>query len=114
MDAEQLAYLPVADLAGHLQRRDLSPVEVTRVFLDRIATHDPAHCAYITVTGEQALAQAAAAERELAAGQHRGSLHGVPLALKDLFYTAGVRTTAGSRILSDFVPTEDAAVVSRL
>src|SRR4051794_10822907 len=114
MDADQIAYLPLADLAERLQRRELSPVEVTRVFLDRIATHDPAHCAYITVTGEQALAQAATAERELAGGQHRGPLHGVPLALKELFYTAGVRTTAGSRILGDFVPTEDATVVSRL
>ncbi len=114
MNVEELAFLPLATLADHLRQRDLSPVEATRVFLDRIAAHDPQLASYITVTGEAALAEAAAAEREIAAGQYRGPLHGVPLALKDLFYTAGVRTTAGSKILSDFVPTEDATVVARL
>src|SRR5919201_5828648 len=114
MDTREIAFLPVAALAEHLRRRDLSPVEVTRVFLDRIAAHDPDLASYITVTGESALAEAAAAEREIAAGRYRGPLHGVPLALKDLFYTAGVRTTAGSKILGDFVPAEDATVVARL
>ena len=114
MNAEEIAFLPLAALADHLRQRDLSPVEATRVFLDRIAALDPQLASYITVTGEAALAEAAAAEREIAAGQYRGPLHGVPLALKDLFYTAGVRTTAGSKILSDFVPTEDATVVARL
>src|SRR5207302_7397974 len=114
MDSRELAFLPLATLADRLQRRELSPVEVTRGYLDRIAALDPQLRAFITITGEQALADAAAAERELAAGQHRGPLHGVPLAIKDLFYTAGVRTTAGSRILANFVPTEDATVVARL
>src|SRR5713226_493417 len=114
MDSRELAFLPLATLAERLQRRELSPVEVTRVYLDRIAALDPQLHAYITVTGEQALADAAAAEREIAAGHLRGALHGVPLAIKDLFYTAGVRTTAGSRILADFVPTEDATAVARL
>jgi aspartyl-tRNA(Asn)/glutamyl-tRNA(Gln) amidotransferase subunit A len=112
--ASELAFLPLAALAERLRRREVSPVEVTREYLDRIATLDPQLTAFITVTGEQALADAAAAEREIAAGQYRGPLHGVPLAIKDLFYTAGVRTTAGSKILGDFVPTEDAAVVARL
>jgi aspartyl-tRNA(Asn)/glutamyl-tRNA(Gln) amidotransferase subunit A len=109
-----LAYLSIEALGERLRRRDISPVEITRIYLDRIAALDPELHAFITVTGEQALADAAAAERAIAAGQHRGPLHGVPLAIKDLFYTAGVRTTAGSRILADFEPTEDAAVVSRL
>jgi aspartyl-tRNA(Asn)/glutamyl-tRNA(Gln) amidotransferase subunit A len=109
-----LAYLSIEALGERLRRRDISPVEITRIYLDRIAALDPELHAFITVTGEQALADAAAAERAIAAGQHRGPLHGVPLAIKDLFYTAGVRTTAGSRILADFVPTEDATVVSRL
>src|SRR3712207_3189479 len=104
MDAHEIAYLAVANLAEHLRRRELSPVEVTRVFLDRIAAHDPGHCAFITVTGEQALAEAATAEREIAGGQYRGPLHGIPLGIKDLFYAAGGRTTAGSKILADFVP----------
>src|SRR5919205_1259669 len=114
MNAEELAFLPLAALADHLRQRDLSPVEATRVYLDRIAAYDLQLASYITVTGEAALAEAAAAEREIAAGEYRGPLHGVPLALKDLFYTAGVRTTAGSKILADFVPTEDATVVARL
>src|SRR5262249_15636875 len=114
MDSRELALLPLATLAARLQRRELSPVEVTRVYLDRIAALDPQLRAYITVTGEQALADAAAAERAIAAGRYRGPLHGVPLAIKALFYTAGVRTTGGSRILADFVPTEDATAVARL
>src|SRR5581483_2432490 len=99
-----LAYLSVEALGERLRRRELSPVEITRVYLDRIAALDPELHAFITVTADQALAEATAAERAIAAGQRRGPLHGVPLAIKDLFYTAGVRTTAGSRILADFVP----------
>jgi aspartyl-tRNA(Asn)/glutamyl-tRNA(Gln) amidotransferase subunit A len=109
-----LAFLSVEALGERLRRRELSPVEITRVYLERIAALDPELHAFITVTREPALADAATAEREIAAGQHRGPLHGVPLAIKDLFYTAGVRTTAGSRILADFVPAEDATVVARL
>ncbi|HZR98407.1 MAG TPA: amidase [Chloroflexota bacterium] len=109
-----LAYLSVEALGERLRRRELSPVEITRVYLDRIAALDPELHAFITVTADQALAEATAAERAIAAGQRRGPLHGVPLAIKDLFYTAGVRTTAGSRILADFVPAEDATVVARL
>ncbi|HEY7064382.1 MAG TPA: amidase [Chloroflexota bacterium] len=112
--ARDLAFLSIEALGERLRRRELSPVEITRVYLDRIAALDPTLHAFITVTGEQALTDAAAAEREIAAGQYRGPLHGVPLALKDLFYTAGVRTTAGSRILADFVPTADATVVAWL
>jgi aspartyl-tRNA(Asn)/glutamyl-tRNA(Gln) amidotransferase subunit A len=111
---QALAFLPITALAERLRRRELSPVEITRVYLDRIAALDPELRAFITVTAEQALAEAAAAEREIAAGRYRGPLHGVPLAIKDLFHTAGVRTTAGSRILADFVPAEDATVVARL
>ena len=112
--AREVAFLPLAALADRLRRRELSPVEVTRAYLDRIAMLDPQLTAFITVTAEQALADAAAAEREIAGGGYRGPLHGVPLAIKDLFHTAGVRTTAGSKILADFVPAEDATVVARL
>src|SRR5437763_16422946 len=100
MDSRDLAFLPLATLAERLQRRQLSPVEITRVYLDRIAALDPLLRAYITVTGDQALADAAAAEREIAAGNYRGALHGVPLAIKDLFYTAGVRNAGGWRSLA--------------
>jgi aspartyl-tRNA(Asn)/glutamyl-tRNA(Gln) amidotransferase subunit A len=113
-DARELAFLPLVELAEQLRRGAVSPVEVTRAYLERIGALEPTLRAFITVTGEQALAEAAAAEREIGAGQYRGPLHGVPLAIKDLFYTAGVRTTAGSKILADFVPAEDAACVARL
>jgi aspartyl-tRNA(Asn)/glutamyl-tRNA(Gln) amidotransferase subunit A len=114
MPDETLAFLPLAELAPQLARRAVSPVELTRLYLARIERYDPTLRAYITVTAEAALAAARAAEQEIVAGRYRGPLHGVPLAIKDLLWTAGVRTTAGSRILADFVPTEDATTVARL
>lgn len=114
MQEQDLPFLPLAALARALQQRALSPLEVTRLYLDRIARHAPDLRAFITVTAEEALAAAAAAEQEIATGHYRGPLHGVPIAIKDLFWTAGVRTTAGSRILADFVPSEDATAVERL
>jgi aspartyl-tRNA(Asn)/glutamyl-tRNA(Gln) amidotransferase subunit A len=109
-----LAFRPIARLATDLQRRTLSPVEITKAFLARIERHNGRLNAYLTVTGEEALRDAAAAEREIAAGRYRGPLHGIPFSLKDLFATRGVRTTAGSKILANWVPTEDAFVVARL
>src|SRR5574338_1123879 len=75
---------------------------------------DPAINAFLTVTGEQALEEARAAETEIAAGRYRGPLHGIPVAIKDLFDTQGVRTTAGAKIFADRVPDEDAAAVEKL
>lgn len=100
-----------AEMAAAIRRRELSPVEVTRAALDRLASVDKALNAFVTVMAESALAEARAAE---AAREPRGPLHGVPVALKDLVETAGVRTTAGSRLLADYVPTTDATVVQRL
>jgi aspartyl-tRNA(Asn)/glutamyl-tRNA(Gln) amidotransferase subunit A len=111
---EAPCFLSASELGRRIARRELSPVEVARAHLGRIARVDPKLNAYLTVTEDRALAEAAAAEREIAAGRSRGPLHGVPLALKDLFDTAGVRTTAGSRILAENVPARDAAVVERL
>jgi aspartyl-tRNA(Asn)/glutamyl-tRNA(Gln) amidotransferase subunit A len=111
---DALCFASAAALGRHMARREISPVEVTRAHLARIERVDPGLNAFLTVTAEHALAGAAAAERELAAGESRGPLHGVPMALKDLFDTAGVRTTAGSRILAENVPARDAAVVERL
>jgi aspartyl-tRNA(Asn)/glutamyl-tRNA(Gln) amidotransferase subunit A len=89
-------------------------VEITRGCLARIAKLDPALNAFITVMAESALAEARAAEAEIARGNWRGMLHGVPLALKDLIDTAGVRTTAASALHKDRVPAQDAEVVRRL
>jgi aspartyl-tRNA(Asn)/glutamyl-tRNA(Gln) amidotransferase subunit A len=104
----------IAELAPRLRRKDVSPVELTRACLERIEKLDPALNAFITVTAESALAEARAAESEIARGEWRGPLHGIPIALKDLIDTAGTRTTAASALYQNRVPTEDAEVVRRL
>src|SRR3954447_19338141 len=109
-----LCLLSLEDVAQRIAFKDVSPVEVTRAVLDRIERLNPRLNAFITVTGEQAMQAAAVAEREIAAGNYRGLLHGVPIALKDLFATKGVRTTAGAKIISDWVPDFDATVVAML
>jgi aspartyl-tRNA(Asn)/glutamyl-tRNA(Gln) amidotransferase subunit A len=104
----------IFELAPRLRRRDISPVELTRSCLDRIEKLNPTLNAFITVTAESALAEARAAESEISRGEWRGPLHGIPIALKDLIDTAGVRTTAASEVYKDRVPSEDAEVVRRL
>jgi aspartyl-tRNA(Asn)/glutamyl-tRNA(Gln) amidotransferase subunit A len=106
--------LTITRIAPLIRRKKISPVELTEFFLERISRLQPAINAYITVCEELAMAQARRAERELANGKYRGALHGIPISLKDLFYTRGIRTTGGSRILKNFVPRENAAVVDRL
>ncbi|HXG04284.1 MAG TPA: amidase [Candidatus Binatia bacterium] len=104
----------VVDLARMIATKEVSPVEITRRCLERITAHDGTLRAFITVAGDAALEQARRAEAEVVAGRPLGPLHGVPVGLKDLFETRGLRTTAGSRILADFVPDRDATVVARL
>jgi aspartyl-tRNA(Asn)/glutamyl-tRNA(Gln) amidotransferase subunit A len=106
--------LTITELGARFRARTLSPVEATERCLARIAERDPELHAFITVTAEAALAQARAADAELARGHDRGPLHGVPVALKDLIDTAGVRTTGASAVFADRIPTEDAEVVRRL
>lgn len=110
-DPAQLSLLEVSDL---IRKKKVSPVELTTTCLARIDRTNPALNAFITATRESALEQARTAEAEVMRGNWRGSLHGVPIALKDLFDTAGVRTTAGSGVFRDRIPTEDAEVVRRL
>jgi aspartyl-tRNA(Asn)/glutamyl-tRNA(Gln) amidotransferase subunit A len=97
-----------------VRRGKISPVELTRACLSRIEKLNPKINAYITVMAEQSLAQARDLEAELRAGKSRGPLHGIPIALKDLFDTAGVRTTCASAVFADRIPSEDAEVVRRL
>jgi len=104
----------IVELAPRLRRKEVSPVELTRACLDRIEKLNPALNAFITVTAESAVAEARAAEIEIARGEWRGPLHGIPIALKDLIDTAGTRTTAASGLYQNRVPTEDAEVVKRL
>lgn len=107
-------HLTIAALAGRLRSGEVTAEAVTEGCLEAIARRNPATNAFITVTGDLALAQARQADRERSAGLDRGPLHGVPLSLKDLLDVAGVATTAASRVRSRHVATTDAPVVSRL
>jgi aspartyl-tRNA(Asn)/glutamyl-tRNA(Gln) amidotransferase subunit A len=111
---DDIAALSVADAGALLRARKLSPVELTDAYLARIERFNPELNAFITVMGDQAIADARGAESEIMRGRWRGPLHGIPIALKDLFDTAGVRTTAGSAVFAERVPTRDAEVVHRL
>lgn len=114
MSAEELTGLTVTRAARLLRARKISAVELTRAALERIQALDGTLKAFITVTADLALAQARRADREIAKGTYRGPLHGIPLSLKDIYSTKGIRTTAGSRILADFVPDTDATATARL
>ncbi|MCH8999640.1 MAG: Asp-tRNA(Asn)/Glu-tRNA(Gln) amidotransferase subunit GatA [Proteobacteria bacterium] len=109
-----LAFAGIAELAPRIAAGEVSPVALTEAALARIEARDGALNAFMTVTAERALAAARDAEAEIAEGRIRGPLHGVPLAVKDLFATKGVRTTGGSKLLADWVPDHDAAVIERL
>jgi len=112
--SEDLCFLTIAEAADLIRTRELSPVELVDAHLARIAAIDPQLNAFITVTAELAREQARQAQRELAAGRHRGPLHGIPFGLKDLFNTRGILTTAHSKVLIHNVPNEDAAAVTKL
>jgi aspartyl-tRNA(Asn)/glutamyl-tRNA(Gln) amidotransferase subunit A len=106
--------LTIEKLAPQIQRKKISPVELTRFLLDRISKLQPIVNAFITITAEIALKQARQAEWEIARGHYRGALHGIPISIKDLFHTQGIRTTAGSKILKNFIPDRNAIAVDRL
>jgi amidase len=107
-------YATLLEAASAVRSRKVSAAELTRAMLDRIAKIDPSLHSYATVTPEFALAQAEASDVEIAAGNYRGPLHGVPIAVKDICNTAGVVTAAGMTIHADNVPDDDATVVRRL
>ncbi|MGQ0568883.1 MAG: amidase [Armatimonadota bacterium] len=109
-----LAFLPASVLTDLIARRQVSPVEIVTAVLDRIDRYDAALRSYITVCRESAIEEARRAEREVFSGRRRGPLHGIPISHKDISWTKGVRTTAHSRVLFDFVPEHDATHVRRL
>ena len=111
MDLEALT---IAEAARRIEAREVSPVALTHAYLERIDRLDPDLNTFVTVMGEQALADAGRAEADIGAGRYRGALHGIPVSVKDSLATAGVRTTAGAKHLSDWIPDEDATVVARL
>ncbi len=114
MDSTEIPFLPATELSALIRSGDVSPVEAAEAYLDRIGQIDGKLNSYITVCRDEALAEAQQAENEIAAGNYRGPMHGLPVAVKDQFYTKGIRTTGGSAILKDLVPNEDATVVANL
>ena len=114
MTAADLCFTPAVELARLIRDRALSPVDITRAVLERIERLNPALGAYVLVHAERALAEARRAEQSVMAGEALGVLHGVPVSIKDNLWTAGDRTTSGSRLLADFVAPEDTPSVAGL
>jgi len=111
---QDLHYASLLEISARIASGELSPVSVTQTMLTRIAAVDPALNSYLAVTGDSALAEAETAAAEIRAGRHRGPLHGVPIAIKDLFHTKGFPSTFGTVAYKDFVASEDATIVHRL
>jgi aspartyl-tRNA(Asn)/glutamyl-tRNA(Gln) amidotransferase subunit A len=111
---DDLTRLSIEEASRRIAAGDLAPVELTQAYLDRIESIDERVNSYITVLADEALEQARRCEQELARGQRRGPLHGIPIGLKDNIDTAGVLTTAASAVYADRVPTEDAECVRKL
>ncbi len=114
MEKSDIPFLSASELSKLIQRREVSPVEAVQAYLERIDAVDGKLNSYITVCREEALQAAREAERNIAGGNYLGPMHGIPVSVKDQFNTNGIRTTGGSTILEDFVPHEDATVISNL
>ena len=113
MPENELHYLTISEAASLIESKRLSPAELVAAHLERIEQTDARLNSFITLLSEEATAAAAASEAEIRNGDYRGPLHGIPIGLKDLYYTKGVRTTVGSKIMEGFVPDYDAAVTER-
>ena len=114
MDRGDIPYLSVGDLSRLIEKKEVSPVEATEAYLDRIDDLDFKFNAYLTVCRDLAMDAAREAEKAITGGNYLGPMHGVSVAVKDQFWSKGIRSTGGSRILMDFVPDEDATVVANL
>ena len=114
MTDDELAFTPALELRRLIAEKEVSPVELAELYLRRIERLDPQLNAYLTVSADEALSSARAAEQAVAAGETLGPLHGVPISIKDLELTKGIRTTGGSLIFKDRVPEEDSIVVERV
>jgi aspartyl-tRNA(Asn)/glutamyl-tRNA(Gln) amidotransferase subunit A len=110
----ELAFFSIEQAARLLRRKEISPLDLVEASLARIERWNPSLHAFLTVLAESARRQAKLAEREIHRGRARGPLHGIPISLKDNFWTRGIRTTAGSKILADFVPDADSDVAAKL
>ena len=114
MDHADIVFLSAGELSRLIAWKEVSPVEATEAYLERIDELDFKFNSYLTVCREEALQAAREAERAITQGNYLGPMHGIPVAVKDQLWTRGIRSTGGSRILADFVPEEDATVVARL
>ncbi|MBL22897.1 MAG: amidase [Rhodospirillaceae bacterium] len=114
MDKDQIAFMSVDEQGRLIESGELSPVDLVQLYLDRIERYDNVLHSWITVAGEQALAATKEAEKEIAAGNYKGPLHGIPFGVKDQMTTKSVRTTMASVIQDNFGPDEDATVVANL
>jgi aspartyl-tRNA(Asn)/glutamyl-tRNA(Gln) amidotransferase subunit A len=114
MNRFELPFLSAFELSKLMAAKEISPVEATEAYLERIESLDGKLRAFITVTADAALEAANKAEQEIAQGNHRGPMHGVPVAVKDQIYTRGILTTGGSPVFNDHIPTIDATVIENL
>ena len=114
MEERDLEQLTISQLAGQIESREVSPVDLMNLVFERMERLNPVLNAYVTMTKDQAFADAGTAAKEIESGHYRGPLHGIPFSIKDNIAIEGVRTTAGSKILSDWKPDHDATVVSKL
>ncbi len=114
MSDTSLHYKSISDLSNLISSKELSPIELTTALLQRIEQHDGHLKSYATVMVEQAKDTAKIAEQEIASGKYRGPLHGIPIAVKDLCFTKGVRTMGGAKVLKDHIPDYDSTIVKRL
>lgn len=110
----ELCFLTIAEASRLIKARKLSPVELTRAYLARIEALEPQVNAFITLTGDLALKQARKAEREIAKGEWRGPMHGIPFAAKDIYDTRGILTSGGSKVSIDNIPAKDATTIRLL
>jgi len=113
MGAISLEKETIASLGAQIARQEISPVDLTKACLERTEAHEGKIKAFITICAKEALEDARRAEAEIRAGRYRGPLHGIPISLKDLVGTQGIRTTAGSKILADWIPQADATIVNK-
>ena len=114
MNRTDLPFLSTSELSGLIQKKEISPVEVTEAYLERIDDLDFKFNSYLTICRNEALQAAQAAEQAILAGNYLGRMHGIPVGVKDQMWSKGVRSTGGSRILADFVPEEDATALANL
>ncbi len=113
MDALEICYMSAGDLSRLVEKKEISPVEIVDAHLSRIDATEPVLNSFITLLADASRSAAQQAEKDIQAGRYKGPLHGIPVALKDLYNTGGVRTTSGSKIFDTFVPSEDCTVAAK-